>query len=576
MKQYKKILFFVMLISVSVLSFTIVSCDNDDDNFTDKVPDIAEAIIRSFKVNDEFATINQTSATITATLPSGTDLSKLKIDMTLPEGTTVDPASGSTLDFSKGPIIFTTKATNGASREYTATLAAFGNPKILSFSIGKYTGVIDDVKGTINVVVGNDAGAIPSLTTNFVIADGTTVDISSGASQNFTNPVVYKVQSNDGFTVKEYTVTVNQVAINSFVVDGVNGVVNTGAEEILLVMPQGTDLSSLTPVIGLDSGLTVDPASDKAQDFSSGSVTYTVSNADGVKSTYVVTAEIIIPTKVAFISNANSPSDISEPDTRAAAEWLESTYPDDFKYIKVSDLSTLELADVKVTFLYYDNTDSFNIPNGSAEFSGSQIAILSNYVKAGGHMFAAGFGTRIIDDMGRIPHEAGIAGNGAGGNNDDNWGINFGTGIPTDVTGHAMYNGVSTTDVSNPVSNATLGHDFMPLISTGHKEDHNSMWDLGAMSELTEPHASVARGTEFEGLYDATILGTWQHVTDMCCIAAMELHSNSSFIGTIIAVGPVAYEWSMDDNHGATNPWQSNVELMTKNAIDYLYNLKRK
>jgi hypothetical protein len=46
-------------------------------------------------------------------LPTGTDLSALKIDMTLPAGAKIDPPITGLLDFSKGPITFTVTAEDG-------------------------------------------------------------------------------------------------------------------------------------------------------------------------------------------------------------------------------------------------------------------------------------------------------------------------------------------------------------------------------------------------------------------------------------------------------------------------------
>ena len=277
-------------------------------------------------------------------------------------------------------------------------------------------------------------------------------------------------------------------------------------------------------------------------------------------------------TLIAFLGNASTTADIVEADTKAAAQYTELTYGSDFKYLDVNTLVASDLEDVAVVFFYFDNTGSFELPGGG-DVSSSVITMLADFVKEGGSLFLSGFATRIIDDIGRIPYEPGIAGNGNGGPNDDNWGMNFMAGMPQDVTSHAVYTGIAVTDTINPVAGNTLGHMFAPFISTGHKEDHNSMWDLGAIADLSEPHASVARGAEFEGLTNSTILGTWQHVTDMCCVAAAEFHPDGDFQGTIIAMGPAALEFSMDDNPDTVNPWESNGQLLVKNTIDYLKTL---
>src|SRR5690606_10056968 len=107
------------------------------------------------------------------------------------------------------------------------------------------------------------------------------------------------------------------------------------------------------------------------------------------------------------------------------------------------------------------------------------------------NIFLGGFATRIIDDLGRIPYEPGIAGHGAGGDNPDNWGLNNSIGLPEDQSGHPVFNNLSLTNEVFP--GTAIGHSFVPFINPGYKEDHNSMWDLGAIPDLTQPHASTAR-----------------------------------------------------------------------------------
>ncbi|GIZ09251.1 DUF4960 domain-containing protein [Flavobacterium sp. UMI-01] len=273
-------------------------------------------------------------------------------------------------------------------------------------------------------------------------------------------------------------------------------------------------------------------------------------------------------TKVAFLSNAVTINAITEPDTKAAGLYVESFYGTDFKYLNAATMVSSDLNDVAVVFFYYDNTGSYDLPGGN--LSPTVISNLTTFVQSGGSMLLAGFGTRIIDDLGRIPYEPGIAGNGAGGSNPDYWGINNVEGMPNgNMSTHAVYAGVTTTNQSNNAG-GTYGYNFVPLINNGYKEDHNSMWDLGAIPGLTQPHASVARGAEFQTLTNSVILGSWQHVTDMCCVSAIEFLPTGTYTGRIIAYGPAAYEWEMNDSR--TNTFNNNVKLITTNALTYLKN----
>ncbi|MXN91670.1 DUF4960 domain-containing protein [Flavobacterium sp. Sd200] len=560
-----KISLLCLLLATSIGIFTACS---DDDNFSDAVPDYSQAIIQSFKIGDKYADINHTTGTITMTLPAGTSLSSLTPEIRLPETASVTPNSGSAIDFSAGPVTFEVRSTNGAKRNYVATVAAFGDPKILSFSIGDNAGIIDYTAGTINVSIGSQDGDITNLTPAFVIAEGTTVDIASGVAQNFSNPFVYTVTSNDGYTAKQFTVHVTQTAaplITSFSINGTSGIIDNATGDIVLVLPPGANLSSLAPDITLPAGQTVSPSSGSAQNFSSGPVTYTVTNSEGLTKVYHVTVQSVQQDKVAFIAHAATISSISEPDTKAAALWAETEYGADFKYITVDDLSPLALADVKVIFFYYDNTDSSDMPGGA--LTGSQVNILGDFVKAGGNMFIAGLANTYIDNMGRIPYNPTTIGTGAGTTNNEYWGLNNSVGKPTNVTGHPLFTNITPTNVRN-TAGETFSWTFIPLLDDGYKEDHNAVWDLGGIPDLTLPHCSTPRGAEFEALTHCTILADWQFIPDMCVVVAAEWHPFGVWQGKIISVGAASYEWEIND--GGNNQFDNNVKQLTRNAINYL------
>jgi hypothetical protein len=317
----------------------------------------------------------------------------------------------------------------------------------------------------------------------------------------------------------------------------------------------------------VSEGATVFPASGSTVDFSKGPVAYVVS-AGGKNSAYKVSVVQQGPSKVAFVGVADNITSITEADTKAAALWTSSTYGDDFIYLKFGNITADALADVKVIFYYLDDTgiDRNSIIPAEAK-SDAVVTALTSWYKTGGNFLLAGFGTQYLPLLGRITNEYApvIYGSGTGGNNPDNWGINAGTGLTADRTSHPIYAGLSTTQVSNPSTSGTYGHDIYPLIDPGYKEDHNSMWDLNAIPAL---NGAPSKGVAFETNANAKILGTWQHVTDLCCAAVVEFLPTDSYEGTAIAIGPAAYEWEMND--ARTNTFGENVQKLTRNSIDYL------
>ncbi len=81
----------------------------------------------------------------------------------------------------------------------------------------------------------------------------------------------------------------DEKAILEFAIDSVQGVIDEAAKTVELALPEGTDLTHLTPQIKVSKYATVEPASGVEQDFSNPLV-YTVTAFNGTKVQYLVTA----------------------------------------------------------------------------------------------------------------------------------------------------------------------------------------------------------------------------------------------------------------------------------------------
>ncbi|AXP81122.1 Putative glycoside hydrolase [Mariniflexile rhizosphaerae] len=606
MKNILKISFFLF---VGMLFAVTLSC-NDEITFEDQVPDYTYSIIRSFDVNGQAATINHTNGVITATLPAGSNLSNVAVDMVLPEGATVDPASGSAVDFSTGPVIFTI-TNNGVSREYTATVAAFGDPMIMTFSIGENVGVIDQANGTIDITVGSEEN-IKALAPQYTIPGGTTSTPQSGVSLDFTNPVKYTVLSNDGFTGKSYFVTVKQLAapvIDVFAtsedVCAATGIINNTSSTISIILPAGSDLTSVAPIITANEELTVSPASGVAQDFSQGSVNYTVTNQEGLTKTYQVTIVSANSTqKVVFLGEADCINTLEDDDAKAAAEYLKAQYPNDFAYIKIANVTEAALANTNVVMLYYltpltegtqyfaTDTNVMTLLPTELQSGASQAIALTNWVKGGGNLFLAGDPTSFIHVLGRMPAdysadralgnyrytEFGCAP--AGGCVDydkpanDIWGLGVrDSNNSGNRRGHPIFNGLTFN-----------GDGELYLNNSGTREARLIWWQH--MDGILSPGCcGQDAALLFEQTVNAVKLGTLRHIADGFGYGAVEfLPTNASveanydtnistdFAGRIITLENSIIGYEFDSNEGRVNDYQGNIELLTSNIIDYLNN----
>lgn len=172
--------------------------------------------------------------------------------------------------------------------------------EILTFTLPEQTGAatINSTNGTVSIEVlyGTNATA---LTPTITVSAGATINPASGVAQNFTSPVTYTVTAQDGTTTKVWTVTVtvastpsNKADILSFNIPSqVSSVIDAQGATVSVVMPAGTNLTSLTPTITVSAGATINPASGVAQDFTN-PVTYTVTAQDASTKAWTVTVTV--------------------------------------------------------------------------------------------------------------------------------------------------------------------------------------------------------------------------------------------------------------------------------------------
>ena len=133
----------------------------------------------------------------------------------------------------------------------------------------KVTAVAEDPDDTVEILNGDTP-----------VESGETASWSVGD-----NTITVTVTDSDDETVKtEYTVTVHrnssECAITAFAIGEAVGVVDESDHTIAVEVPNGTDVTALTPTITVSTGASVDPASETEGDFTD-PVEYTVTAEDG-------------------------------------------------------------------------------------------------------------------------------------------------------------------------------------------------------------------------------------------------------------------------------------------------------
>jgi hypothetical protein len=251
------------------------------------------------------AVINDPGSEIFIEVAFGTDLSLLVPTITLSYGATVTPGSGTANNFI-GPASYTVTAEDGiTTRDWTITVSSEPpntETDITGFVLDEQdsVAVIDPASHTVDVNVPYGTN-LTALVPVISISNGATVDPASGAGVDFSGPVTYTVTAQDGITIQAWTVSVHllpntETDFTGFVLAGQTApaAIDTSNHTVDVIVPFGTDLTALVPVITLSDGATVDPPSETATDFS-GPVTYTVTAQDGLTTREWIVHVILSP-----------------------------------------------------------------------------------------------------------------------------------------------------------------------------------------------------------------------------------------------------------------------------------------
>lgn len=262
------------------------------------------------------------------------------------------------------------------------------------------------------------------------------------------------------------------------------------------------------------------------------------------------------------------PDDYAEGsgDEKAAVEWFKKTYVDAGKGVLLtpSTISQLDFSDMGLCWVMCDRIGQENnwkkLPGGLAD--DETIIELKAFLNDTGNLLLTNHATLLTVALGRLSesYSPSIFEAGPGIINNDIWGthpiIGNKEGEIYDHSQHAIYKGMTY----EPSINAGI----YCFEGAGMKGNHNCMWDMNAISELSENPNKIA---DFESKTNSTVLGTWNHVVDYCCAGIVDFAPTTVVKGRILAIGLASYEWDLD---GGVNTKQDQLEMFTSNCLNYL------
>ena len=372
----RKRLFLVILVNVVLLDL-FTGCPSPVNSTSGSKTPSSSKEITSFGIENISSPGKIEGSNITLFVPAGTDLSsRLATFATTGIGVYVfgiEQTSGKSKVNLTTPVVYTVKAEDGTTTDYTVYVIENNAKKISSFKFNAsenngidstVEGEIDNTNKTITVTVPASAD-ITNLIPKIIIS-GKSVSPSSGTAKDFSNPVTYTVTAEDGSS-DDYTVTVTKAKksdkeITSFIFKTSE---NNELLSDVVCSISGTDITVNLPYVSkplvpsiVYSGASITPETDKNQDFSA-PVEYTVTAGDGSSVKYTVTVTIESLTRERLIEMIKNGMDVTQVDTSHITDMNE-LFKDNKSFNQ--DISGWDVSKV---------TNMKNMFNGASSFNGA-------------------------------------------------------------------------------------------------------------------------------------------------------------------------------------------------------------
>jgi len=437
-----------------------------------------------------------------------------------------------------------------ACKKNTSDIKLNTDAELKSFTANGVTGTINSTTHEIDIVLsfGSD---LSKIAPTIKLGAGATITPASGSIVDMTLPVTYQLIS--GNLYANYTVKASmQPAFASFKIDTVTGIVNDITHTISITLPPGTNINNVAPAITLSTGLTISPAIGAPQDFTK-PVKYTVtSTVASVAYTVNATVQSAIP-YIAYLGTAPTRAGITNPDEKAAADWLFINYAH-AEYVYFDDVNTgkVNLSKYKVIWWHFDSSQT--LPDISNY--GNVVTALKAYYAAGGNFFLTGYGAEYLPVLGIVP--AGKGPNNVFGDSNpgidanNNWGASF-----AGKEANPLFQGLTLSGSSTAF-----------LLGKGtERENHTAQWKVSDWGGYTNTAGwQVATG----GIALASTDGS---NTDNTVNVAEWPSVNKGGKTIVIALG--AYDWYNEPDAGTGTPsipnvFLPNIQKMTANALSIL------
>ncbi len=442
------------------------------------------------------------------------------------------------------------------SDDNTSNLKLKGDCMVETIELDGYEGIVDLTSRTITVRLPEIYDASAMEVTSLKLSDGARCNLHQGDILNMNEAKDLIVKNGDVQLNWTLCVLNDEAKIYQFYVNEIyQGAIDQDAKTITIYVPATVDITTLIPTITLSPNATVNPGSGVTQDFSE-PVEYTVTN-NSAESTYMVTVIAIEKPHALFVGSASTMNDL-DPEAKAACQWMLGNISNSL-YASFADLrsGTIDLSECKVIWWHWHvdgGVDGHDVFAAKATDALETKNVLRQFYENGGAFFFTRYATNMPSFIGVTGDDEWTTPNNCWGQNEDAaelcggpWSFRMFDG----QTNHALWQNLVAGENAQEVYCTDAGY---------HITNSTAQYHIGTDWGGYDNH------TAWENRTGGKILG----VGGDGAVVAWEYPANAGK-GGIICIGSGCYDWySYTYEAGYTEKFHKNIEIITKNAFDYL------
>ena len=429
-----------------------------------------------------------------------------------------------------------------------------GNCLVEQITLDGYEGTVSLGLRSIQVRVPETADVSAMTVKSLKLSEGAKANIAEGQTINMESDQNIHVTNGDRYLDWTLSVLRDEAKLLYFVINDIyNGMIDEENKTVTVYVPGSVDITNAVASYDLSANATSDLPNGSAYDFSE-PVKMTINN-NTAHSEYTIKVIAIDKPKALFLGAASDMSKL-DPEALAACVWMLANVPESM-YASFADIQagTIDISKCKIMWWHFhqdggvDGHDPFIQKAPEAMAAKNQ---LRDFYENGGALFLTRYATILPSFIGVTGDDEWTTPQNCWGGNEDSAEL---CGGPWDFIKY---------DPSHPLFEGTIDGDDSGRIYCTDKGYH--ITNSTAQYHIGDDWGNYPSHSFWENRNGGRIIG----VGGDGAIVAWEYPAHDGK-GGIICIGSGCYDWySYTFEDGYTEKFHKNIEIMTKNAINYL------